>query len=244
MRLTLSAFALVVIGLSFVPIVVLRAATPVQTKTNTRAAPPASEDITFDGAPTVGNTIVCGLTSNGTGGLASISGGSSSWTQRFIHTATNTKIWIYDGTANGSSTITFTTTNNSTTPSLICAELDGAYTFDSVATVATGTTSPVQTNAVTTTAVETFLLAVTAKSSGSTTGAPTDSFNAITLDVSNGRHAGAYRNATSAGSYTTSWTTNATAWATTIVAYAEPSGGGGGGGAVTKGLTLLGVGNE
>ncbi len=240
MRLTLTAFALVVLGLSFLPVVVLRAATPLQTKTNTGSGA-TSRAITFSSAPTIGNMIVCGLTSTGTGGFSSITGGSASWTPRLTHTATNAKLWIYDGTANGTSTITFATTNVSTTPSLICVEMDGAYTYDSVATIATGTSSPVQTNAVTTVAVRTFLLAITAKASNSTTGAPTDSFNAI--DVSNGRHAGAYRNVTSAGSYTTSWTTDATLWSATIVGYAEPSGGGGGA-TVTKGLTLLGVGNE
>jgi hypothetical protein len=246
MRLTLSAFALLAIGLSFLPVVVLRATTPIQTKTNTHAGPSTTNAITFDSTPTIGNTIVCSFHSNGTTTLTNVTGGVSSWTPRFTHTATNQKTYVRDGTADGSTTITMTMSSNASTPSLICAELDGAYTYDSQATVATGTTSPVQTNAVTTSAVNTFLFAVITKSSGSTTGAPQESFNAISYSASedNGRYVGAYRNATSAAAYTTSWTTNATLWATTIIAYAEPSGGGGGGGAVTKGLTLLGVGNE
>ncbi len=245
MRLTLTAFALVVISLSFLPVVVLRAATPIQTKTNTHAGPASSNSITFDSTPTIGNTVVCSFHSNGTSNLTSVTGGVTSWTPRFTHTATNQKLYVRDGTADGSTTVTMTMTSNASTPSLICAELDGAYTYDSQATVATGTGN-VATNTVTTAAVNTFLFAVITKGGGSTTGAPTDSFNAISYSPSesDGRYVGAYRNATSSDGYSTTWTSNTTAWAATIVVYAEPSSGGGGGGAVTKGLTLLGVGNN
>ena len=73
MRLTLSAFALMVLGLSFLPVAVLRAASPIQTKTGT-ATSGTTNAITFDSTPTTGNLIVCGLMSNGSGGFSSLVG--------------------------------------------------------------------------------------------------------------------------------------------------------------------------
>jgi hypothetical protein len=244
MRLTLSAFALLVIGLSFLPVVVLRATTPIQTKTNTVSGSVTSNAITFSSTPILGNRVVCGLMTNGDGAFVSIAGLGASWTQRIAYT-TSPKLWIYDGLADGSlATVTFTVTSTASTPSLICAELDGAYTYDAVSTIATGSTTPAQTNTVTpTSAMSTFLFAVTAKSSGSTTGTPSGVFIAIPYDSgeSNGRYAGAYANVTATTPEFTSWATNAASWSAAAAAYKAPAGGGGG--STPSSLSILGVGN-
>jgi hypothetical protein len=202
------------------------ATSPIQTCTNT-AISGTTNTCTFSPAPTLGNTIVCSFHSNGTPTLSSVSGVATSWTARLSSTSTNQRLYFRDGPADGSTAIvTMTMTSNAGTPSLACAELDGAYVFDAQSTAATGSTSPATTNAVTTTAVNSFVFAATTKSSGSTTGSP-DGFTAVsyTTGEADGRYAAAYLNVTTGpGSYSTSWNTSATVWATGVVAYTAPGG--------------------
>lgn len=217
----------------------------VQKKTNTVGSATTLQ-ITFDAPPTNGNRIVCGLMANvGTSTINTPTGGGvATWTNRFTHTATGQRLYIYDGVTDGTASIVTHSYNTIASLSMICVELNGAYTFDAVGVVATGVAGPATPTDVTTVATNTALLAFGAKTAGSTTGAAdtTDAaFLNITQDNANGRYVGAYAEKTSQGSFNTSWTTTATVWTAVVVSYAQPAGGGGGG-STLKAMTLLGVG--
>ena len=181
--------------------------------------PVTTLSVTLPAAPAPGNVLVM-VGGTNIAGISSLSGGSAAWT-RAIRSTINPNIEIWFGVADGSSTLTITTTVV-TGISLSVSEwsrLDSANTLD-VAAAANGTSNPPSTGPLVTTYAHDLLVAGVADYLPTTVANPTDgAWLVLNTATSNSIQAVWYQVTTVPGTYSADLAGTGNRWDAAIAAF-------------------------